>query len=280
LRWQDEVLRMRSEGKPLTKIAEIMRPMFPELSEHQVWERVRGVGRVRTRKLESEKPVGIFSDVHEPFGHPNYLQFCKDTFQKYGVGRIVCCGDIVDFHALSRHQTETCAKSPCDELDLTIKSVKKWTSAFPSLDLVLGNHDEIYARQAATLNIDKRFLKSFSELFELPDAWHIHSDEFILDNVLYKHGINCTGKNGALSAAIQERMSIVIGHSHSFGGCQYSANSRNIIFGLNTGCGINISQYAFAYGKYSKYRPTLGLGIVFNDSNAIFVPMNGSYFRN
>lgn len=228
----------------------------------------------------SEKPVGVIPDMHIPFHHPNFIRFCADTFKRYGVGRIVSTGDLVDFHAISRHQTETCAKSPIDELEMTIEGVREVAEEFPDVDMVPGNHDWIYIRQAATLGIDERFLKSFSELFQLPKGWRIHNDEFIHGNVLYKHGINCLGKNGALNAAIQERMSTVIGHSHSFGGCQYSANARNIIFGMNVGCGIDIRAYAFAYGKHMKYRPTLGCGVVFNESSAIFVPMGQEYFRN
>lgn len=277
--WKSKVKTLRTENKSLTEITEIIRPMFPDLTEHQVWEKVRSVTRKRASVNIDDKPVGVFSDPHIPFHHPNYLQFCVDTFKKYGVGRIVCCGDLVDFHAISRHQKETCAKSPCDELDMTIEGVRLFTKAFKEVDLVIGNHDGRYILQAATVGIDKRFLKTFAELFQLPKTWRIHGDEFIHNNVLYKHGINCTGKTGALNTAIQERMSTVIGHSHAFGGCQYSANPRSIIFGLNVGCGIDIDAYAFAYGKHSKYRPTLGCGIVFSDTYAIFIPMSKEYFR-
>lgn len=276
---KDEILQLKEQGLSLSQIVEKVKPLSPDKTDIQIFDMVRrAIGRKKTSM--SDRPVGVFSDPHIPFNHPNYLQFCIDTFKRYGVGRKVCTGDLVDFHALSRHQTETCAKSPCDELKMTKEGVKPFTEAFPDVDLILGNHDLIYERQAATLGIDKMFLKSFSEVFELPKGWHIHSDEFILNDVLYKHGLNCCGKNGAFNTAVQERMSTVIGHSHSFGGCQYSANPRNIIFGMNVGCGIDIDAYAFAYGKHSKYRPTLGCGIVFNDSSAIFVPMGAEYFRN
>lgn len=274
---REEIKRLKSEGKTLTEITRIIQANFPDKTEHQVWEMAHSATR---RKIKmADRPTGVFSDPHIPFNHPNYLKFCVDTFKRYGVGRVVCTGDLVDFHAISRHQTETCAKSPCDELDMTIAGVKAFTEAFREVDYIPGNHDDIYIRQAATLGIDKRFLKPFNELFGLPKKWRIHSDEFIIDNVLYKHGINCCGKNGALNTAIQERMSTVIGHSHAFGGCQYSANPRSIIFGMNVGCGIDIDAYAFAYGKHAKYRPTLGCGIVFNDSSAIFIPMGAEYFR-
>ena len=106
-----------------TEIAQAMQNHFPELSEVQVREKVRTAIPRKGRNMD--KPVGVFSDPHIPFQHPNYLQFCKDTFKQYGVGRIVCCGGLVDFHAISRHGAESCAKSSCDELDLTIKGAKE-----------------------------------------------------------------------------------------------------------------------------------------------------------
>ena len=275
--WKDEIKQLRAQGLSLYEIAEQLAPKYPDKTERQLWDMAHSA--TRSKKSMSEKPIGVFSDPHIPFNHPNYLQFCIDTFKQYGVGQVVCCGDLVDNHAISRHQTETCAKSPYDELDMTIAEVKKFTKAFPKVSFCTGNHDNIPERQAATLGIGTRYLKSFHDLLELPKTWVI-GEEFIINNVLYKHGINCTGKNGALNTALQERMSVVIGHSHSFGGCQYSANPRNIIFGMNVGCGIDIDAYAFAYGKHSKYRPTLGCGIVFSNTSAIFVPMGAEYFRN
>lgn len=250
--------------------------MFPNKTELQVKEMVRGVTRIRNRK--AKRPIGVFSDPHIPFNHPNYLQFCIDTFRKHNVDQVICLGDLVDHHALSRFQSEPSAKGAYDEYDMSVAEVQKFIDAFPIVKMCKGNHDDIPARQAATVGIGDRYLKSFAELFNLPKTWEI-SDEFVIDNVLYKHGIGCLGKDGAINAATQERMSTVIGHSHSFAGVKYSANKRDIIFGLNVGCGIDIEAYAFAYGKHDKNRPILGCGIVYSSAHAIFVPMGAEYFR-
>lgn len=283
--WKDEAQRLKfDENLSWGDIAKQLSNHFPNLNTQQVLEKVRGYIRQTDQykkqniKLVKGNVTGIFSDPHIPFEHPNYLQFVKDTFKKYNVTNVVCAGDLVDNHAISRFQTETCAKGAYDELDLAIEKVKAYIKAFPKVKMCKGNHDAIPERQAATVGIGSRYLKTFHELLGLPKTWIIE-DEFIIDNVLYKHGLNCLGKDGALNTAINERISTVIGHSHSFGGVKYSANKRNIIFGMNVGCGIDISAYAFAYGKNAKYRPTLGCGIVFNDSNAIFVPMGKEYFR-
>jgi hypothetical protein len=184
----------------------------------------------------------------------------------------------VDNHAISRHLTETDACDPCTEHELASKNVELYVRAFDEVHVCLGNHDTIPERQAATLGIPRQFLKGFKELWNLPKKWTV-DEQYIINDVLYEHGINATGKTGALDKAVNAMQSCVVGHSHSFGGCQYKSNSKFLIFGMNVGCGVDIDRYAFRYGKYNKNRETLGCGIVFDSANAIFVPMGERYFR-
>jgi len=273
------IMTLKDNGSTWAEIQEAYNAVFPHKTVSAIRHRYDRVIRPRLKARSPGTTVtGIIGDLHAPFNHPNYLRFCKDTFDRFGATRYVCIGDIVDHHAISRFNAEPNARGAYDELDRAIEQVHNATSLFPTAKMCIGNHDAIPERQAATLGIGDRYLKSYHELLGLPKTWEI-ADEFIIDDVLYRHGINCLGKNGALNAAIQERMSLVMGHAHSFGGCNYAANKRSIIFGLNVGCGIDVDAYAFAYGKYDKLRPTLGCGIVFNSGYAIFVPMGAEYFR-
>lgn len=284
--YQEEAVRLKYDyGKSWTEITDLLKDKhFPDKTWEQARNRFRDSVRASDRypKPIKLKPVGgatlVFGDIHAPFTHPNYLRFLLDTQAKYGADKVVCTGDIVDHHALSRFNSEPCAQGAYDEGDAAKKVIAQYAKAFPSLKMCMGNHDLIIERQAASVGIGKRFLRTFQDVYHLPKKWEF-GEEFIIDGVVYKHGENCLGKNGALNAAILERMSTVIGHSHAWGGCNYSANKRSIVFGLNAGCGIDIDAYAFAYGKYDKNRPTLGCGIVFNSANAIFVPMPACYFR-
>lgn len=274
---KEEILQLKAQGLSLWQITEQIKPQFPDKNDLQIHDTVRrAIGRKKTSM--AEKPIGVIGDLHAPFNHPNYLQFCIDTFKAHGVGQIVCIGDLVDNHALSRHPTEPCAMGAYAELDRALEQVELVVKAFPKAKMCQGNHDTIPLRQAATVGIGERFLKSFSEVFNLPKAWEI-SDEFIIDDVLYKHGVNCGGENGAVNAAKTECMSVVIGHAHSFAGCKYIVNPRNIRFGLSVGCGIDVQAYSFAYGKAMTRRPILGCGIVYNSGKADFVPMGAEYFR-
>ena len=229
---------------------------------------------------EDKKPldrvVGVFSDVHAPFDHPNFLEFITNTFIEWGVTDIVCCGDIVDFHALSRHQTETIAMSGLTEYQKAYETMQKYVDTFPKLKLTLGNHDLIPQRQAATLGLGENFIKSFSEIWDLPSGWEV-GDSFVIDNVLYNH--YGSGKDGAMNRALNERMSTVTGHTHSWAGVKYSANERDVIFGLSTGCGIDNEAYAFAYGKQSRYKPNIACSIVKSSSEAYVILMGSKYFR-
>lgn len=265
-----------SKGYSWTEVYRAVAQYFPGLTEKQIEEKVRRKLR-DSQRYRDGAPVLAFSDIHAPFDHPHFPYFLQDTARKYGAKRFVCCGDIIDSHAISNHSTEPCALGAYTEFDLAAQHIRIYTSMFPDCDVTLGNHDFRLYRQAAAMNIGERFLRPINEILELPDTWRIHKEEFILDDVNYSHGVNWGGKNGALEKAKAERMSAVIGHSHSFGGIQLNANGKNQIFGMNVGCGVNREAYAFAYGRYSKFKETLGCGVIFNAESAIFVPMGKEY---
>jgi hypothetical protein len=64
-----------------------------------------------------------------------------------------------------------------------------------------------------------------------------------------------------------------MGHAHSFAGIQYSTSTKDRIFGLNSGCLIDIKAYAFAYGKAFSVRPVIGSSVII-DGLPIFIPMH------
>ena len=220
--------------------------------------------------------IGVFSDVHIPFAHPNYLAFLKDTFAEWGAEQIVCLGDLIDNHAISRFQSEPCADGAYTELSKARRMVKELTETFPVVKMCRGNHDDIAYRQAATLGIGAEFIKPFRDIYGLPMSWSLE-DEYVIDGVLYTHGTGRSGKHATYNIAVDERMSVCSGHTHTGGGVNYIANKTETIFALNTGCLIDYGMYAFEYSRNAKHRPTLGCGIVLSSSEAYFVPMTGRY---
>lgn len=221
---------------------------------------------------------GVFSDTHIPFQHPNYLTFLKDTFAEWGVEEVICLGDLIDNHAISRFQSEPCADGAYLELAKAREAVKELTEAFPNVKMCRGNHDDIAYRQAKTLGIGDVFIKPFREIYGLPPTWELE-DEYVIDGVLYTHGTGRGGKHATYNIAVDERMSVCSGHTHTGGGVNYIANKTETIFALNTGALIDQSAYAFEYSKYSKHRPTLGVGVVLSPHEAYFIPMTGKYLQ-
>ena len=221
---------------------------------------------------------GVFSDTHIPFHHPNYLEFLKDTFAEWGVDEIVCLGDLIDNHAISRFQSEPCADGAYLELEKARKAVKELTETFPNVKMCRGNHDDIAYRQAATLGIGEIFIKPFRDIYGLPMTWELE-DEYVLDNVLYTHGTGRSGKHSTYNIAIDERMSVCSGHTHSNGGVQYIANKNDTIFALNTGWLGDDEAYAFNYSRHARHRGTEGAGIVISSDEAYFIPMTRKYLE-
>lgn len=221
---------------------------------------------------------GVFSDTHIPFHHPNYLEFLKDTFAEWGVDEIVCLGDLIDNHAISRFQSEPCADGAYLELEKARSAVKELTDTFPNVKMCRGNHDDIAYRQAATLGIGEIFIKPFRDIYGLPMTWELE-DEYVLDNVLYTHGTGRSGKHSTYNIAIDERMSVCSGHTHSNGGVQYIANKNDTIFALNTGWLGDDEAYAFNYSRHARHRGTEGCGIVISSDEAYFIPMTKRYYK-
>lgn len=141
--------------------------------------------------------------------------------------------------------------------------------------LISGN--SIPKRQAKEIGLYDGFLKSFKKTWDLPKGWKV-VNSITINKVYYNH-YGKGGKSGAYNNALDRRMSCVQGHCHSFGGVQYHANPKNIIFGMNVGCGIDCKAYAFEYGKDFSIRPTLGCGIVVSPVEAYFIPMTGKYLK-
>jgi len=221
---------------------------------------------------QEKRPTLVFSDLHLPYHREGYLEFLKETHKKYNCKELVICvGDLADHHAISRFKSEPDAMGDAHEMSEAYAEIQKLVKVFPNAVITLGNHDLIAFRQAAEMGLSTRYMKSFEQLWDLPDTWNV-VDEIIIDDVLYSHGVGSGGKDGAINKAMSEQMSNVQGHYHAFGGCKYIANKRNLIFGLNTGCLCDPNSIAMAYGKHSKYRPTLGCGVVYNKNQATFVP--------
>lgn len=114
-------------------------------------------------------------------------------------------------------------------------------------------------------------MKSVNEVYGAPPGWEWR-EKWIHNEVAFEHGELVSGPLGALNAAIQNQMPTVIGHLHSNAGVIHRASETSSLWGLNTGCLIDVQHYCFQYGKLIRVKPSLGCGVIKN-SIPYFVPM-------
>lgn len=205
--------------------------------------------------------VLIIGDTHLPFVHRDYLSFCVDIKNRCKCTQVVHIGDLVDNHAISYHEHDPDGMSPKAEMEAVDSHLKRWFKAFPKLKLCRGNHDVLVDRKSRTAGLPERCFKPFREIWGLPNGWE-DGFEFVIDEVLYKHGTSMSGRYAHVAAAERARMSTVIGHTHSSLGVEYIVSSKDCIFAANTGCGIDRTKYAFRYGKDFPRKPILGCTVV------------------
>ena len=204
--------------------------------------------------------VLAIGDLHLPFTHKKYLSFCKSIYKKYKCNKVVFVGDIIDNHAISYHESDPNGLSAGDELELAKRLIKPWVNAFPVASVTMGNHDNLIKRKAQTHGLPYQLFRTMDEIYDPPGWDWVHGLE--IDGVWYTHTGGGSGKYAHLRAMETHRTSIVQGHVHSSSGVGWSASYKDILFGMNVGCGIDIDAYAFAYGKDFAARPILSCGVV------------------
>ena len=206
----------------------------------------------------------IIGDMHSPVCRKDYIPFLKKTAQKYKTNRTIMIGDLVDWHSISFHDKEYSLRDPEEEYRQALKQVQQVYKAFPECSWLIGHHDSLTQRQANTVGLPLSSLQSYQDLWKVPN-WEVipRVGSIIENDVLYQHGDR--GKGGAFPAlanAKEEHISVVQGHDHMSAGGQFSANKRHRIFGLQVGCGIDVTSAQMNYGIKFNRKPILGCGLV------------------
>jgi len=211
---------------------------------------------------KKERRILVVGDLHEPFTHPDYLDFCKQTYSNYNCNQVIFIGDQIDSHGWNFHESDPGGMSPIDELNLAIKKIAKWYEAFPVADVMIGNHDRMASRKMFSAGVPQKFLRSYNDILNTPKWNWLESIEY--DDVLYEHGEG----SKAFMKARNNMISSVCGHHHTDCGIVWYVGKKFRVFGMQVGCGIDIKSYAVAYAKNFK-RQALGCGVVLGGHTAI-----------
>ncbi len=226
-------------------------------------------------KIQVTDRILFIGDTHLPAEHPDYLAFCCAVRDDYGLTTALHVGDLVDFHAMSYHESDPNLRSAGDEHDATKDKLRDWAYEFEELHISRGNHDDLPRRKALSHGLPTEFLKGYNDLFDTPDTWYWVPDyvEFDLGcgmPCVMQHGISASleaGKNKLRTA------SLIQGHHHYTAGVAWNSAPKWKLFFMSVGCGIDPSHPAFAYARSGVLKkPLLGCGIVV-DGYASFIPM-------
>jgi metallophosphoesterase superfamily enzyme len=256
LKTADAIYHSRNIAKFGTSITTFRRSMLSHIK------------RATMKTLQDQgRRILVIGDLHEPFCLDGYLEFCRNTYEKYDCNQVIFIGDIIDSHASSYHETDTAAMGAESELELTIKKISRWSRAFPLADVIIGNHDRMVMRKAQTSTIPRQWIRAYKDVLNTPDWTFV--DSIVYDDVLYTHGEAGTARSKIKS----ELMSVVQGHLHTQMYTEWLVGSRFRIFGSQIGCGINHKSYAMAYAKRGK-KPAIGCLVVLDGGKLpINIPM-------
>ena len=225
---------------------------------------------MRSPKKKIYKKVLIFSDLHYPAHHPDTVKFLKAVKRKYkGFDKVVCNGDLVDFHACAQWERNRLLPDFPFELEEAVEQLKELFKVFPKVDMTWGNHDLRVAKKAAKEGLSTRFLRGFLEAVEAPKGWTLHSEVILrtpLDMVKIVHDV---GSRLIWKAVSIKGMNLVQGHRHTLFEIQYVANDLSLNWGMTTGCLIDHSHPAFNYARTSSgtdrmLKPLIGCGVIIN----------------
>lgn len=215
--------------------------------------------------------VLAIGDLHAPFVRRGYLEHCLSVYRDLALDTVVLLGDEADNHAISYHDKNPDGYSAGVELSKAKKVLQKWMRAFPVAKVCISNHGSLFYRKAFTHGLPVSALRSYAELWGAPEEWRWET-RHVIDGVQYIHGTGFSGPTGALNAAKRSRQSTVIGHIHAHAGITWTASSKDILFGMNVGCGIDHRAYAFDYGRDMPDKPIVGCGFVI-DGMPGYAPM-------
>jgi hypothetical protein len=207
-----------------------------------------------TGDLDNELVIG---DLHEPFCLQEYLYFCREVQERDNCGTVVFIGDVIDNHYTSYHESETQTTGPNEEFEMAKSKLQRWYKVFPEAYVTVGNHDRMVHRKAKSAGIAEQWVIDYSTALDTPGWKFVH--EVFIHGVNYVHGEGGTARSRMKSELCPQ----VQGHLHSQFYIEYAVGSTNKVFGMQVGCGIDRTAFAFAYGKNGP-KPVIGCGTVIN----------------
>lgn len=212
----------------------------------------------------------VVSDTQKPYEAERALSLCKYAQKHFKIPDENCthAGDETDqMHGGLYPKGADYDHTPNSELQAAKEKMLEWYSVFPEMKVATSNHGQRWLKKAAAAEIPEQILRAYREIYAAPEGWQ-WKEEWLFKDCKSPwrliHGLGYTGQNGARFAAIDAGISTAIGHLHSHAGVSYikTLGRKDLIWGMNVGCLIDVQAYAFKYGKYNRFQPCLGVGVI------------------
>jgi len=213
----------------------------------------------------------VISDLQIPFEAEKALSFCAYIKRHYRIpdNHIINVGDEVDQLNGGLYPKDPDGHhTPNSEIVASKEAIRKWGAVFPEMMLCISNHGMRWIKKASAAEIPSQMMRTYQEVLNAPDGWR-WQHEWGFKNLKHPfrviHGMGYSGMNGHRTAALDAGVSTAIGHLHSHAGISYITTSGLNIWGMNTGCLIDVEAYAFKYGKDLRFKPCLGASVILDN---------------
>jgi hypothetical protein len=227
-----------------------------------------------------DAPLMFIPDLQIPFHHEKSLEFAHYIKRHYSVPdeNCYCTGDEIDalFGGMWKKDPNG-RHSAITELEATIDELKRWYSVFPRMKLAISNHGSRWIRKATEAEIPSVMMKQYEAVLQAPDGWK-WKKHWRIDTkfpIILEHGDDWGGQTPHKSAALHNGVSTIIGHFHSIAGIERIKTNGFDVFGMCAGSLIDFDAYAFNYARNAKFKPQLGIGLVFNNGRTpTWIPLD------
>lgn len=224
----------------------------------------------------------VISDLQIPFEAEHALAFCKAVQKEYGIPseNILNVGDEVDsYHGGRWPKDPDVPMTARAELQIVRQRLKPWYAAFPKMRLAVSNHGIRWLKKATAAEIPSELLRSHKEILGAPSGWQWKDTWTIKGSRSHfkmLHGLGYGGMYAYRTAAMDQGTNVIFGHLHANAGIAHIVTESKRCWGCNVGSLIDVDSFAFQYGKYNRFKPWLGVGVVLNGGTTpILVPYDG-----
>ncbi len=212
-------------------------------------------------------------DQHIPYHHPDMLRFLNAVAAAFPIDLVVNAGDELDQHAMSFHDSDPNLDAAGPELERSKPTLLALHDLFPKMLVCSSNHGSMAYRKAKAHGIAVQWLRRYRDVlfpnhgapgWSWAEYWYVKTP---MGDVKFQH----QSANPKADAA-HNRCNLMVGHNHGLFCIEYARSDDFQYWGATGGCLIDYQAMAYAYGKHTKYKPSIGCTIIM-EGRPILIPM-------